>query len=117
MPQDLTRENFTAEQWDKVQQFDCGEEPYQREVSDWLKRPLSEDGALTAINNAERPGRVWLYRLRGERLVGFGALGYSEWRWTKKKDPFVPLTVITWCANQKEFQGATSQPTKSGTLL
>jgi Acetyltransferase (GNAT) family len=110
MSQNLVRDPFTEAHWDEVQAFDCGSMPWELEVSDWLKRPIGTDSALTAIHNAENPCRVWLYRLEDGRLVGFGALGYSKWRWTKKKDPYVPLTVIIWCGIQKEFKGLPDGP-------
>jgi hypothetical protein len=75
MSQSLVRDAFTEEYWDEVQAFDCGSMPWELEVSDWLKGPIGTDSALTAIHNAEKPGRVWLYRLENGQLVGFGALG------------------------------------------
>jgi ribosomal protein S18 acetylase RimI-like enzyme len=106
----LSKEPFTGNQWDEVQGFDCGSKAFEVEVSDWLKRPYGQDSASTAIANSERPAKVWLYRLGDGRLVGFGALGKSEWRWKGKKDPKIPLTVIVWCAVQKEFQGQPRGP-------
>jgi ribosomal protein S18 acetylase RimI-like enzyme len=109
---DLVKELFTEDYWDEVQTFDCGSKSYEVEVSDWLKRPFGEDGALTAIRNSERPARVWLYRLAGGTLVGFGAIAESKWRWKGKKDPSVPVTVIIWLAVAKQFQGLPKGPGK-----
>jgi ribosomal protein S18 acetylase RimI-like enzyme len=112
MPRKLDREAFMEEHLgsEEIQRFNCGEEVWEVEVSNWLKQPLGEDGALSSTRDTERPGRVWLYRLANGRLVGYGALGYTQWRWTKKKDPFLPLTVITWCAIHKEFWGLPEGP-------
>jgi len=112
MLQQLVREDFTEDQLalPEVQQFDCGAEIWEKEVSDWLKMPLGQDGAISSVRNEERPGRVWLYRNADGQLVGYGALGYTEWRWTRNKDPFLPLTVIIWCAIQKEFWGKPDGP-------
>jgi len=103
-PLSLARELFTEDQWDEVQDFDCGEAAYQKEVSDWLKGPFGADSALTSISNTEKPATVWLYRLPDGELVGFGALGKSRWRWKGKKDPFIPISVIIWYAVHKKFQ-------------
>ena len=100
----LTKVEFTEATWDEVQGFDCGDKPYQLEVSNWLKGELGKDSALSAIKNTERPATIWLYQLEDRRLVGFGALGKSEWRWKGKKDPKIPVTLIIWYAVQKEFQ-------------
>lgn len=112
MSQRLSKEFFTKESLDEVQTFACGTEFYETEVSDWLKRPLGEDSALTAIQNLERPAQVWLYRLEDETLVGFGALAKSRWRWTGKKDPFIPITMVIWCGVGEEFQGRPEGPRK-----
>jgi hypothetical protein len=107
----LTKYPFTRADWGEVQSFDCGSKEHQREVSDWLKGPEGADSALSAIYTTP-PARVYLYRLedaddeaagQGE-LVGFGALGQSRWRWTGKKDPFVPLTILIWFAVRNEFK-------------
>jgi ribosomal protein S18 acetylase RimI-like enzyme len=105
MSEGLVKVVFTEDNWDEVQSFDCGDEPYAREVSDWLKGPAGADSALTSIRNTDRPVRIWLYRLASGSLVGFGALGKSEWRWKSKKDPKLPLTVIIWVGIGKEFRG------------
>jgi GNAT superfamily N-acetyltransferase len=112
MPCRLEREVFTEKHLNSedIQGFNCGDAAWEREVSDWLKRPLGLDGAISSIRNRDRPGRVWLYWLANGQLVGYAAMGYSQWRWTKKKDPFLPVTVITWCAIQKEFWGKPDGP-------
>jgi hypothetical protein len=109
MPSNLQKEPFTAAKLDEAQQFECGDRPCQKEVSDWLKRPLGEDGALTSISNRKKPGRVWLYRL-DETLVGYGALAKSNWRWQGEEDPGIPVTMVIWYAVHKDFQGQPPGP-------
>ena len=107
MPPALDKFEFTEDDWEEVQAFDCGDRPYQREVSDWLKRPFGEDGALTTIKR-DPPGKVWLYRLPEPdgRIVGFGAMDKAKegWRWTGSKDPKVPVTLILWYGVQTPFK-------------
>jgi len=107
----LVKYLFSAEDYIEVQSFDCGSKPYQLEVSDWLKAPADQDGALAAIGS-DPPAKVWLYRQNnyasnseqpGE-IVGFGAISQSKWRWTEKKDPYIPVTVILWLAVQTKFK-------------
>jgi ribosomal protein S18 acetylase RimI-like enzyme len=110
MSQDLEKEPFGEEHFEEVQSFRCGSLPHQVEVSDWLKRPMGEDGALTAIHDPQKPNRVWLYRLPDNSLVGFGAIGRSEWRWTGKKEPYLPVTMITWFGVHEDYQGQPPLP-------
>ncbi len=110
MADGLVKEPFTDEDWHEVQSFDCGDEPFAREVSDWLRGPAEADSAIASIHHPDRPGRVWLYRLEDGTLVGFGALGKSEWRWKGKKDPKVRLTIIIWLGIRKEFRGQPPGP-------
>lgn len=112
LPPAIVRHEFTAADWKGVQHFDCGDAPYEREVSDWIKGPCDPDvdSALTSISHPEQPGRVWLYKLEDGTLLGFGALGYNEWRWRGKNDPKVPVTVIIWVGLQREFHGKPAGP-------
>jgi ribosomal protein S18 acetylase RimI-like enzyme len=112
MSHELVRDDFTEADWDEVQDFRCGELYYQKEVSDWLKGTAEPavESALNAIHHPTHPSRVWLYRDQDENMVGFGALARSEWRWTRGKDPWIPVTVITWCAIHSDFQGDNYEP-------
>jgi len=58
----------------KVQGFDCGDEPWEREVADWLKAPSAEQGA---IYDWYRGTEIWLYATEAGELVGVGSLGKS----------------------------------------
>ena len=112
MADSLTKHLFTADDWADVQDFDCGDEPYEKEVSDWLKGPddPTVDSALASIKHPEKPGRVWLYRSAGD-IVGFGALAKTDWRWPgKNNDPKLPLSIIIWVAVQKKYWGQPEGP-------
>ena len=63
----LARYPFTADDWDEVQSFDCGEKEHQREVSDWIKGPadpIPNGGSALAELNADPPARILLYLAR-----------------------------------------------------
>jgi len=112
MAETLTRHAFTAAEWPNVQNFHCGDEPYEKEVADWLKGPDAPnvDSALTSINHPEKPGRVWLYKL-GDEIVAFGALAKTDWRWPgKNNDPKLPLSIIIWVGVQVKFWGQPPGP-------
>lgn len=112
MAQSLTRQIFTSADLPDVQNFHCGDDPFELEVANWLKGTAGPDvdSAVNSINHPDKPGRVWLYKL-GERLVGFGALAKTDWRWPgKNNDPKLPLSIIIWVGVQKEFQGQPDGP-------
>ena len=75
-----------------------------------MKGSADQESAIASIHHPVRPCKVWLYKLEDGTLVGFGALGKSEWRWKGNKDPRVPVTVIIWVGLQKEFQGQPPPP-------
>lgn len=60
-----------------VQDFDCGEDPWERDVSNWLKRTDLDDCAVRRIRDGRC--RVWLYAIGRDRIVGFGSLGRARW--------------------------------------
>lgn len=109
MAHELVRDDFTEDDLDEVQDFRCGDLYYQKEVSDWLKG-REGDCALTDISKVDAPARVWLYRDEEERLVGFGSLAPSEWRWTANKDPWIPVNTIIWCGLHVDFQRDLYEP-------
>ena len=112
MSESLTRHTFSANDLPDVQDFHCGDEPYEKEVAEWLKGPAVEgvDSAINSIVHPDKPSRVWLYKI-GKKIVGFGSLAKSEWRWPgKNNDGFVPLSVIIWIGVQKEFWGKPEGP-------
>jgi GNAT superfamily N-acetyltransferase len=112
MAETLTRHVFTKANLPDVQDFYCGDEPYEMEVANWLKGSDEDgvDSALNSINHPERPSQVWLYKL-GEKLVGFGSLAKTDWRWPgTNNDPKLPLSIIIWIGVQKDYWGQPPGP-------
>ena len=98
---------FTPAMTAKVSHFDCGSEPWETEVSDWIKArgDTKGDSALTAMR-AEPPVRIWLYINSEDRIVGFGSLGQSEWRWpNSKRSHRTRVGLFPMLGIHKEFQG------------
>ena len=50
MADSLTKHPSTADDWAAVQDFDCGDEPFEQEVADWLRGP-AEPGVESALNS------------------------------------------------------------------
>src|SRR4051812_28304950 len=100
MGQVLLKIPFTPEQLPDVQDFYCGDEPWEQEVAAWIKG--APDGVIECLDQG---GEVWLYATESGDLVGFGALGISNWRWPRDDSPKQPINVIPAVAVQKHFQG------------
>lgn len=107
MPNDLSRIPFTEELSPKVQAFHCGDEPWQREVSDWIK---AGRGAGGAVDELERGTRVWLYVSEGGELIGFGSLAPAMQRWPRAKDPPIAASVIPMLGVDARFWGQPPGP-------
>ena len=109
---ELTKQSFQASDLAAVQNFHCGGQHYEVEVSDWIKGDGQPgvDCALTSIADSDSPSRVWLYTLSGESLLGYAALAKRDWRWKGKKDPHIPVTVIIWVGLDSAYQGKPDGP-------
>jgi ribosomal protein S18 acetylase RimI-like enzyme len=107
MASDLVRIAFTEELLPKVQSFDCGNEPRELEVSDWIKAPR---GAGGAVDDLARGNEVWLYVTGGGDVVGFGSLGIALQRWPRAKDPQINVSVIPMLGVDKRYWGQPPGP-------
>ncbi len=96
---------FNAQDLAHVQDFDCGNEPWEMEVSNWLKAPSGQGGALDDILNLG--AKVWLYQEQGDgALVGVGSLGLHTVRYKNpKKGPPTPTFVIPGLGLARAFWG------------
>lgn len=107
----LQRIRFTPAELPKVQQFDCGNEIWQLEISNWIKAPFGGDGAADAVTAADTSATdVWLYADDDGNLVGFGSLAESWQRWPKAKDPEIRVSVIPYMAIDRRFWGQPPGP-------
>src|SRR5262249_50409861 len=83
-----------------VQNFDCGTEPWELEVSDWIKG--KPGGVLDDLNRAGSC-EVWLYGTAEDGLVGFASLSEPSWGYPNRSDPkpnLIPMLGI-----QRQFRG------------
>src|SRR4051812_37573910 len=82
MASSLTKMPFTEELLPNVQGFDCDDEPWEREVADWIKAPRGGSGGLDEL---QQGNQVWLYANEESEIVGFGSLGIALQWWPRSK--------------------------------
>jgi ribosomal protein S18 acetylase RimI-like enzyme len=87
----------------EVQAFDCGGNPWDIEVADWIKARSGDNSVLEDMKQFGT--EVWLHRDEDGQLVGYSSLGQTKYTWpvgTKKKEI---VSVIPFIGVQKQFQG------------
>ena len=88
----------------KLQDFDCGAEDYQLEISEWI-RNSGQDCVLDDLENWPNL-RVWIYTLDDD-IVGFGSLGSTDWdlREVGAGKKRVSVILLPNVGIRREFQG------------
>src|ERR1700722_20942655 len=89
--------DLTPEVLAEVKGFDCGSEPFQIELADWLTQH-----ALAALS---RGTKVWLYANEADEVVGYGSLGHTRWKYPDADSPKTALVIIPAVALQRVFWG------------
>src|SRR5262245_47320464 len=90
---------LTAETLRAASGFDCGDQHWARDISDWLK-----DAGSGALADMQAYGtRVWLYK-EGDRIVGVGSVGVTWWRWPQPDGPRRRVAIIPNVAVDRDFQ-------------
>lgn len=106
MPDYLRKIPFGEELLKEVADFDCGDEEWERPLAAWIKAPPNvKNGALYEMRKQKGKLTVWLHVNGVGDLVGYSALGASNWQWPTADDPRVPISVIPNVAIQKRFWG------------
>ncbi len=103
MAHELRTQPFCASLLTEVQDFSCGDEPWQDEVTQWIKSTTIDECATKSI--AQRNTQVWLYRTADGELVGYGSLGQSKWRWPPPKGAWETISIIPSFGVQSKYQG------------
>lgn len=107
MTSNLQKVPFTQELLPLVQDFECGDQVYEVEVSDWIKNK----GPGCVIDAMERWGtQVWLYVNEQTELVGFGSLGKTKWYWPAPSDKRVTVNLTPSLGIRSCFKGQPSGP-------
>lgn len=88
-----------------VRSFDCGDEPWEREVAAWI-----QGGPGGVLDDLQRGCEVWLYVTDEDGLVGLGSLAASRWQWPLPESPRVPISLIPMVGIQKRFWGKPDGP-------
>jgi len=105
MSKPLEKSIFTPSQihLPAVQAFDCGTDPWELEVSDWIKG----QGVLDDMQRSSGC-EVWRYGNEELGFVGFGSLSEPSWSYPGKGDPrpnLIPMVGI-----QSRFRGMPPGP-------
>jgi len=87
----------------EVQAFYCGNEPWEKEVAEWIKSRSGDNSVLEDMRNYRT--EVWLYRDPAGVLVGFGSLGQNKYTWPLKSKRKELVSVIPFIGVHKDFQG------------
>jgi ribosomal protein S18 acetylase RimI-like enzyme len=102
MPDLLQPVAFAPELLDEVRDFDCGDEPYQKELPAWLLQD--------AIPALARGTKVWLYANQANEVVGYGSLGLTRWKYPDAGSPKTGLVIIPAVAVRRAFWGKPEGP-------
>ena len=106
MPDLLQKVPFTPQLLSFVQDFDCGDEEWERPLAAWIKAaPDDANGTLHLMSDPKHELQVWLHVNDRRQVVGYSSLGKSKWRWPDPQDKRVPISVIPNVAIQKRFWG------------
>jgi GNAT superfamily N-acetyltransferase len=107
MASNLRKVPFTKELLPAVEDFECGGQVYEVEVSDWIQNK----GPGCVIDAMERWGtQVWLYVNEQNELVGFGSLGKTKWNWPDSSDNRVAVNLIPSVGLRSRFRGQPDGP-------
>lgn len=83
--------------------FDCGGDPWSRQVSEWIRGP-------DATDSRRRGTRIWGFENESAEVVGFGSLGTSRWRWPLPDGPHLSVLLIPMLGVASRFQGLPADP-------
>jgi hypothetical protein len=111
MPDLLQKLSLTEDLLPFLADFDCGDEPWQKPLADWIKAPPGvKNGALHELSKRKGKLEVWLHVNKSHEIVAYSALGVSNWEWPTSADPRVPISVIPNLAIQVKFWGKPVDP-------
>ena len=102
MPALLEKIVFEKEHLRATAEFDCGAEPWEVEVSDWI-RGRGQESVLDYLPLPDC--QIWLYTTPEFGLVGFGSIKATRWRWPTPRDRAITLTMIPMLGIQSRFRG------------
>jgi GNAT superfamily N-acetyltransferase len=102
MPDLLRFVRFTPDLLGEVRDFDYGDEPYQRELADWMRND--------AVQALERGTKIWLYVNQAVEIVGYGSLGVTRWKYPEPTSRRTELVIVPAVALRKAFWGKPDGP-------
>jgi ribosomal protein S18 acetylase RimI-like enzyme len=104
MPDILKKIPFAGSLLPAVQDFDCGDAPWEASLAAWIKADQTvAEGALYQMGQPQLQLQVWLHVNTAGDLVGYSSLGLSRWQWPALTDKRVPISVIPNVAIARKF--------------
>lgn len=88
-----------------MQGFYCGDEPWERDVADWITLPDRALAEMQKKKKNERPAGTWLYASEKHGLVGYAALAPAKWPYPDANSEGVKHLHILWFGIRRELQG------------
>jgi hypothetical protein len=99
----------------EVQAFYCGDEPWDREVTEWIKSATGDNSVLEDMKQFGT--EVWLHRDENGMLVGYSSLGETKYTWpvgSKKKEV---VNVLPCIGSRSSSRASPKTPTKTTNTL
>jgi GNAT superfamily N-acetyltransferase len=93
---------FTADMLDRGRDFHYGDEPYQKDLADWM--------CHDAIRSLAIGTKIWLYINPTPDIVGYGSLGVTRWRFPDPDSPKTELVIIPAVALRSCYWGKPAGP-------
>src|SRR5258708_1458016 len=102
MPDPLQIVPFTADMLDRIRVFNYGDEPYQKDLADWM--------CHDSVRGLARGTRIWLYVNSTPDIVGFSSLGLTRWHFPEPVSPKTELVIVPAVAVRQSFWGMPAGP-------
>jgi ribosomal protein S18 acetylase RimI-like enzyme len=99
MPLILASAEFLPNDLPLVKDFDCGGHDWETEMADWIRLPPTRK-----FGNANYDTDIWLYFHPDGRVVGFGSLGTTRWKFPVPNGIRTQFSIIPALAIKSEFQ-------------
>jgi RimJ/RimL family protein N-acetyltransferase len=103
---DLVAIEFRKEHLDLFRDFDCGQESYERELAEWIRKE-----SITAVTQGTK---VWVYATTDKAIIDYGSLGVTRWNYPSPSDKRIALAIIPNLAIHRQYWGKPERPREEG---
>jgi RimJ/RimL family protein N-acetyltransferase len=99
---DLVAIEFRKDHLDLFRDFDCGQEPYERELAEWIRQE-----STIALSQGTK---VWIYATSDKAIIGYGSLGVTRWNYPSPSAKRIALAIIPSLAIHRQYWGKPEGP-------